>query len=368
MRSRNISDIPGLEDISTVNFDGFDLRELPDCNIPPFQLDLADVRTLHSILSKRVVNCPIEQMVGFGRVEFVTFTGVKTNIGFCLSPGHFSDEGDVLYGARCSDVYTNIGPFKQLRLFLLGAYSRSAEANPGRKAAIKAIQRLGGRLAKAFDPSKGRDAISLFLGSSNFDDNMAKELAAIDDLDVLDLSSTRISDAGIRELSSLRRLSSLDLSRTVVTSGGLVSLRECGQLQVLRLAYTQLADDNFEWAGDLNHLSSLDLSHTRVTEFVLRPLIRCEKLTALNLKMTRISDAGCEIIGQLRHLCVLNLSNTSISDAGVPWLYELQDLQKIDLTDTQVSSEGLRALSKALPRCTLVHSQRKGEKEPQKRR
>ncbi len=53
-----------------------------------------------------------------------------------------------------------------------------------------------------------------------------KELAALKNLTILDLSRTNVTDADVKELISLKNLVTLDLSDTRVTDAGVAELRK----------------------------------------------------------------------------------------------------------------------------------------------
>ena len=81
-------------------------------------------------------------------------------------------------------------------------------------------------------------------------DTGLKELAALTQLQTLDLSQTSVTDAGLHELAGLKELIRLILSETRVTDAGLTELAGLQQLQTLELSFTKMTDAGLkEFAG-----------------------------------------------------------------------------------------------------------------------
>ena len=72
-------------------------------------------------------------------------------------------------------------------------------------------------------------------------------------------------------------------------------------------------------------------------------------LESLNLSGTAVTDTA--VLAALPKLSTLNLSGCEIEDFSA--LAGLRSLEYLDLSDTGISRADLRALSSALPGCTI---------------
>ncbi|MDZ4780919.1 MAG: hypothetical protein SGJ19_11755 [Planctomycetia bacterium] len=169
--------------------------------------------------------------------------------------------------------------------------------------------------AAMFREMEARDVIvkdgkltELNFGSQSFSDADCAKLAALSDLQVLDLGKCQITDAGLDQVAKLITLDSLSLEGvTAITDAGIAKLS---------------------------------------------PL---KTLTNLNLGGTGVTDESLESIAKLPALQKLSLAPApAITDAGLSQLDGLKQLNEIWLVGTGVTAEGAKSLKAAHPGI-LVH-------------
>ena len=145
-------------------------------------------------------------------------------------------------------------------------------------------------------------------GSPRFSDDDLVHVAALYDLQDLNLQGSNITDAGLPKLAGLKKLRTLYLSGTHVTDKGLRSVASLSGLEELTLAYCNIAD---------NVISGLQ---------------------------------------QLPSLKLLNLNYTNVGDAGVDALCNMKSLTDLLIGDTSITTEGALRLKAALPDAQIYHS------------
>ena len=113
-----------------------------------------------------------------------------------------------------------VGAGVLLGLLVLAVAGRADEA-----AAVKAIQKLGGKVTRD-DKLPGKPVVAVDLRSTLTTDADLNVLKECKHLQVLDLGVTQVTDAGLKELKKLRQLQELDLSGTKVTGAGVADLQK----------------------------------------------------------------------------------------------------------------------------------------------
>lgn len=93
-----------------------------------------------------------------------------------------------------------------------------------------------------------------------------EDLAALPELQQLELTGTRVDAAGLARLRSLPNLWILNLCGTNVTDTDLEQISELPCLEWLNLTNTGITDKGLERLKSLSHLRLLHLTNTRVTE------------------------------------------------------------------------------------------------------
>lgn len=200
-----------------------------------------------------------------------------------------------------------------------------------RRAAVKMVERLGGKVKYADVPWHHR--VHESWATQKLRNWLPREY--FDDVQVVSLTSTRVTDAELFHLKGLVALKYLELNRTPVTDAGLVHIREVTSL---------------EW---------LYLKDTKVTDVGLVHLRELRKLKRLDLDGLQVTDAGLVHLSGLTALTGLSLVRTQVTDIGLVHLKELTLLRWLYLDDSPVSQKGVANLNAALPRCTIVKPARK---------
>jgi hypothetical protein len=131
----------------------------------------------------------------------------------------------------------------------LGWFAHKLREAREHRAAVKAIQTLGGRVGS------WPDRLGRLPGEEVYGD-----------LVWVNLSRTPVRDAGLVYLRGLRTLYRLNLDATKVTDAGLVHLNGLTQLEELSLDSTQITDAGLEHLRGLTQLRTVDLRNTQVTD------------------------------------------------------------------------------------------------------
>lgn len=159
------------------------------------------------------------------------------------------------------------------RRWFLGATVRGLAAVPVLVLAVPACSRspiqsaesltrsLGGRVF--FD--KGRlYRIELQRGRVR-DDDLARFVEWVPDLEEIDLTGTKVTDAGIEVIAGLTKLRKLQLSATKITSAAIVHLVRLPALTDIYLINTAIDDTAIEGLARMTGLRKLSVSGTKLT-------------------------------------------------------------------------------------------------------
>jgi internalin A len=192
---------------------------------------------------------------------------------------------------------------------------------------------------------KGLQTLSLSENDQVTDAGL-KELAGLQELQTLRLWQAKVTDAGLKELAGLKGLRNLDLGYCAVTDAGLKDLTGLTKLRTLNLLGTRVTDAGLkDLTGRLTALEELDLTGTNVTSAGLKPLADLTGLKTLQLERTSVTDAGLKNLAGLKGLQNLGLNGTQVTDAGLKNLADLKELQTLDLSNTKVTGAGLKDLA-----------------------
>ncbi|MXZ27171.1 MAG: hypothetical protein F4Y72_02575, partial [Gammaproteobacteria bacterium] len=167
-------------------------------------------------------------------------------------------------------------------------------------------------------------------------------LAAMVDLEVLDLDNNAVSD--VTALGSLENLRVLDLSGNGVSD--LWPLAAIADLEVLDLGDNTIGD--ITALGSLEHLRVLDLSGNAISD--LWPLSGLTALRRLDLSGNRVADL--RPLSELRHLEVLVLNGNEVSDLAPFWA--LQKLAHLGLGNNRVRDASPLREARSLKRLDLA--------------
>ncbi len=102
----------------------------------------------------------------------------------------------------------------------LGSHAEIRAQDDAEAKAARFVEKAGGTVAR--EPKlKGNPVVGVNLSAKKVADADLKEIAALAQLQTLDLSFTPITDAGLKDLLRLAQLQSLNLSATKISEAGL---------------------------------------------------------------------------------------------------------------------------------------------------
>lgn len=191
-----------------------------------------------------------------------------------------------------------------------------------------------------------------YLQTIKFKDEGVKELKPLADrLKLLSLENTDVSG---RHLAALKNLESLDLISCPVTDEGVEQIRGLTKLRRLLLRDALISDAGMQSLSKLVNLEHLDLGGTQISDVGIKHLRGMTQLRKLNLLGADLTDAGLVHLGEMNLLEELNFYGTKISNVGIDALKKLENLRHLDLRYTRASQAGVDSLLAALPRCQVA--------------
>ena len=130
----------------------------------------------------------------------------------------------------------------------------------------------------------------LNLSSTEVDDEILADLAAMPCLVRLSLSDTDVSDAGIRCLAMATHMELLLLDKTRITDAGVASLKSMANLRWLSLRRTEITPGCLEALELFENLERLNLNHTAITGPQAQRLV--QRRPRLNCRYDKTAGAG----------------------------------------------------------------------------
>ncbi len=169
----------------------------------------------------------------------------------------------------------------------LGWLSVKLKAARQQKAAVEAIEKLGGQVVYDYQRDEF-DTTSKCPGPAWLRKLLGDDLFA--NVRRVDLT-VEITDADLETLKRLPQLQELCLGFSV-SDAGLERLKGLAQLQALYLEYANISDAGLKHLSGLSQLQRLSVPGTKVTDAGLRHLKGLAQLRDLNVSGTKVSDAG----------------------------------------------------------------------------
>jgi hypothetical protein len=147
------------------------------------------------------------------------------------------------------------------------------------------------------------------------------------------LRATWITDGDLVELAALPNLQRLNLSQTRITDQGLVYLKTAPALRDVNLAYAEkIGDPAHAVIRDWKHLQRLSLRGTVVADETAASAASLPKLEALDIADTIVGDVGFEALALAPKLKELAMGNIRISESGYQSLRQFTVLERLDLS------------------------------------
>lgn len=280
-------------------------------------------------------------------------------------------------------------------------YTNNGLANIAKMKSLTSLSMNGGSVA---DPSHNCDAglaaikemhqlVSLSLESSGITPKGLAHIATMTQLESLNVARTRFNDDSLEMLAPLVNLKELNISYTLVSDNGFRFLLPFTQLENLKIAHVPIRGDGLKayslakgraglraltafelpamdltgYEGIYNFKKSLeylDLGQAALSDdrFV-KAVVPCTKLETLLLhENPSLGDGAMSQIGRLKNLKRLFFyKNPGITDASINYLGRLRKLESITINVTGVTLEGAQRLKKKLPKCDVVHNDKRIE-------
>ncbi len=190
-----------------------------------------------------------------------------------------------------------------------------------------------------------------YLESINFEDPGIEAIAALaPSLRLLSIENTQVHG---RHLAALKNLESLDLVYCPVNDEGLKELHGLTKLRRLLLRDAVISDDGMRNLGGLVNLEQLDLGGTKITDAGIAHLKGMTKLKKLDLLGTALSDDGARQLAHMTKLEELNLYGTKITNVAIEVLKDLKQLKVVDLRYTRVNRAGVDRLRASVAGCDV---------------
>ena len=188
---------------------------------------------------------------------------------------------------------------------------------------------------------------SLALEGPDITDQLAPNVAQLDQLTSLTCKNTMIGDVGIAQLSGLTALKVIDMRVCpLLTDAALETLAGMPSLRAVRLSGANIGDTGIASLLKLPQLTELDIRNCRnVTNQGIEQLAGKETLRTLKIGGPQIDDGVLGVVAVMANLTGLSMDNCDITDAGVA---KLAQLPLVDLTIYQcanISDKGLGVLT-----------------------
>lgn len=162
----------------------------------------------------------------------------------------------------------------------------------------------------------------------------------------LDLSNSWVTDTDLESLAAIENLQVIQLGNTSVSDVGLEFLAPLKQVKVLDLRYADaIGDVGISYVKRWQHLEELDLRGTKVTSSVFEHIAKISSLKRLDVSHTRVSDEFFEVLADLEQLEVLAFGGNKMSGEALPLLKLLPALRELDVGGSQRTDSGLWSLA-----------------------
>ena len=208
---------------------------------------------------------------------------------------------------------------------------------------------------------------SLDVGFSRVNDDGFDPLSALESLEELHIGGNKMSGLALPLLRLLPSLKHLDVNGSQRTDSGrwglmltdvnVDSIAALTQLETLNMGGSIVSDAGMAALEKMTNLHTLDLSRMEITAKGLAPLMRLPKLRRLNLAQSaRIDDTAAQYFLDMNRLEILDLSQTAVTDAFLDRLEGMKQLKTLMVDGTKVTPERVERFRKARPDCRIFWS------------
>ncbi len=243
--------------------------------------------------------------------------------------------------------------------FLSERKTSHALPHPDELDIVDAIERTGGRVVLS-KPAGRVLAVDLSSCSETYHDLIDK-LAALPDLEHLDLGATSVQDAWMEEVTACKKLRRLSLRRTELTAEGLKQLAKLPRLRELDVGHTRVTAEGLRYLDELTQLERLHLAGIAMNKTGMAQLGELKRLRSLALTDCSLTTEALEGLARLTELRQLHLGgamitvrdevhvlNAEVRKLGtdeLAYLAALSRLESLDLSRVAITDEGLRHLA-----------------------
>jgi hypothetical protein len=205
----------------------------------------------------------------------------------------------------------------------------------------------------------------LDVGFSRVNDDGFDALASFEQLEELHIGGDKMSGLALPLLRLLPGLRHLDVNGSQRTDSGrwglmltdvnIDSIAALTQLEVLNMGGAIVSDVGMKALEPMVNLHTIDLSRMEITAQGLEPLTKWPKLRRLNLwQCARIDDKAAQYLLQIRSLETLDLGDTAVTDAILDHLEGMKQLKTLFVGGPGVTLERVERFRKARPDCRVV--------------
>jgi Leucine-rich repeat (LRR) protein len=207
----------------------------------------------------------------------------------------------------------------------------------------------------------------LDVGFSRVNDDGFDALSSLEQLEELHIGGDKMSGLALPLLRLLPGLKHLDVNGSQRTDSGrwglmltdvnIESIAALTQLEVLNMGGAIVSDVGMRALEPLVNLHTIDLSRMEITAQGLEPLTKWPKLRRLNLwQAARIDDKAASYLLRMKGLEVLDLGDTAVTDALLDQLEGMKQLKTLFVGGPKITPERVERFRKARPDCRVVWS------------
>lgn len=196
---------------------------------------------------------------------------------------------------------------------------------------------------------------NLNIAHNAYSDNATSFISSLVELEALNVGGNKIGSQTCRRICKLPKLNRLRLEDSQVDDQDvMLVVAALPNLQELDLSVTGITDKGLAKLSSLKKLRSLSLCRTQTTDRGLSYLAKTASLTGLRLNDTKITDRGLVHLTGLKNLSELDLSGTGVTDQGLATLYGMKQLRKLAVNCSGVTNNGRAQMARHLPGCKVV--------------
>jgi Leucine-rich repeat (LRR) protein len=208
---------------------------------------------------------------------------------------------------------------------------------------------------------------SLDVGFSRVNDDGLDALASLEELQELHIGGDKMTGLALPLLRLLPALKHLNVNGSQRTDSGrwglmltdvnIDAIAALTQLETLNMGGAIVSDVGMKALQSLVNLQTLDISRMDITAGSLEPLAKLPKLRRLSLwQSVRIDDKAAQHLLAMKSLEVVDLGDTSVTDAMLDQLEGMKTLKRLFVGGTKVTPARVEQFRKARPDCRVIWS------------